>query len=121
MPALAPVERPLDSVKLSLSDPEEALELEEPVPDAVGEGSGAVLMLPPEVGSLEEMVLVSEPKRERSRSWNSTVMGCAHMLMEPETAISLSLPRAETVVVPLNWEMQPMKSTEEEPKKLMEE
>ena len=90
---------------------------------AVGAGRSVVRMEPPEDGCpeevVEEEVLVEEPKSERSRCWNWTVMGCAHMEMAPETAICEELPRAETVVVPENWEMHPMNRTELEVKKLM--
>ena len=70
-----------------------------------------------------EAEVVEEGKREASEDWNSTVMGCAHMVRGPLMVVllrSLSPERPGTlVVVPEDRElMQPSKMTEEVPKLL---
>ena len=52
----------------------------------------------------EELILVGDvdiPNNERSSCWNATVMGCAHMLIRPDTAVNNpESPSSEEVKAP---------------------
>jgi hypothetical protein len=126
IPAIAPVDNPLSEsaesfVLLGFAEPFVPVALAPPVVDCAP-GKRAVLeMLPPEVVCEEPDEVEEVPKRERSRSWNSMLTGWPHIVSGPVTSTRLELSRFETVVVPLNSEMQPMKSTEESEKKFIVE
>lgn len=117
MPALAPV----DSPELSSEEEEVVPRLEEESLEGMVVGGEEVFDAVADTVEDEEEVVeeveaeVVDANRARSFSWNSTVIGCPHIVKGPVTVVldsSVAPARAMTSVVPLNVLRQPMNNTE---------
>lgn len=75
MPMLAPVDRPLDSVPVSVSE----------VVGSAGPVCVGVALLPGEVS--DDVVVVAETKRLSSEACSWIWMGCAHIVTGPMTCV----------------------------------
>jgi hypothetical protein len=75
MPMLAPVDRPLDSPPVSVSE----------VVGSAGPVCVGVALLPDEVS--EDVVVVAETKRLSSEACSWIWMGCAHIVTGPMTCV----------------------------------